>query len=128
MLFNSYVFWVFFIAVVAVYWRLGHRLQNRFLLVASYVFYAAWNWRFLSLIWISTIVDYVAARGIAGSDSPRRRKALLALSACTNLTLLGVKREAAVALRLRHAPGNPWALFAAVILVLGIVLMWRRFL
>ncbi len=90
MLFNSYIFWLFFIAVAAVYWRLGHRMQNRFLLLASYVFYAAWNWRFLSLIWISTGVDYVAARGIGGSDSPRRRKALLAMSVCTNLTLLGV--------------------------------------
>jgi hypothetical protein len=44
------------------------------------------------------------------------------------LTLLGVERETAVAVRLRHAPGNPWALFAAILLTLGVTLMWRRFL
>lgn len=44
------------------------------------------------------------------------------------LLLSQVGREAAVAVRIRHAPGNPWALLAAIWLVAGILLMWRRFL
>jgi len=43
------------------------------------------------------------------------------------LMLSHVGREAAVAVRLRHAPGNPWALFAAILLAAGVLLMWRRF-
>ena len=89
MLFNSYVFWVFFAVVLLAYRRLPHRGQNRMLLVASYLFYGWWDWRFLSLIFISTVIDYIAAVNIVKTDSPRRRKLLLALSACTNLGLLG---------------------------------------
>jgi hypothetical protein len=43
------------------------------------------------------------------------------------LMLAQVGREAAVAVRLRHAPGNPWALVSAILLVVGVLLMWRRF-
>jgi alginate O-acetyltransferase complex protein AlgI len=88
LLFNSYVFWLFFLLVVLAYWRLPHRGQNRLLLVASYVFYGWWDWRFLSLIAISTLVDFVAARGIADGGR-RRRRLFLLLSICTNLGLLG---------------------------------------
>ena len=90
MLFNSYTFWVFFAAVIILYRSTGHRWQNRMLLVASYVFYGAWDWRFLSLIFASTVVDYFTGLGIGRSDKPRRRKGLLVLSMCVNLGLLGV--------------------------------------
>jgi len=88
-LFNSYTFWVFFACVFVLYWRLSHRWQNRLLLLASYVFYGAWDWRFLSLVWISTLVDFFVARGIVRTGSPARRKLLLLASVCVNLGLLG---------------------------------------
>jgi hypothetical protein len=52
----------------------------------------------------------------------------VAVDAGPPLTLVEVGQEAAVAVRLRHAPGNPWALLAAVLLAVGVLLMWRRFL
>ena len=90
MLFNSYVFWVFLAVVLGLHALLRHRQQNRMLLVASYVFYGWWDWRFLSLIVISTLVDYTASLGIARTESIRRRKALLTLSVVANLGMLGV--------------------------------------
>ena len=89
MLFNSLQFFVFFAMVYALYLGLTHRWQNRLLLVASYVFYAAWDWRFLSLIWISTLVDYFCGIGIEASSSPRQRKGFLFLSVFVNLAILG---------------------------------------
>ena len=67
MLFNSLEFAAFFAIFYVAYlllfrWR---RLQNVLLLVASYVFYGWWDWRFLSLIAISTVVDYAVGRGLA---------------------------------------------------------------
>ena len=56
MVFNSYIFWFFFAVVIILYRLLPHRGQNRMLLVASYVFYGTWDYRFLSLIVASTIV------------------------------------------------------------------------
>ncbi len=90
MLFNSYSFWAFFALVIVLYHALAHRGQNRMLLAASYVFYGSWDWRFLALIWISTLVDYHAALGLArpGATAGRRR-ALLGLSVGVNLGLLG---------------------------------------
>ena len=58
MLFTELRFWVFFAAVGIFYLLIPHRAQNRMLLVASYIFYGAWDWRFLSLILISTAIDY----------------------------------------------------------------------
>ncbi len=87
MLFNSWEFAVFFASVLLIYRRLGTRHQNVLLLVASYVFYGWWDWRFLSLIWISTIVDYLVALRLGRSETTRRR-ALLMISVVTNLGLL----------------------------------------
>ena len=89
MVFNSLHFVWFFIAVYAVYRLLPHRGQNWLLLVASYYFYAAWDWRFLGLLAASTIVDYSTARMLDGATSPRNRKRLLIVSLCFNLLLLG---------------------------------------
>ena len=60
MLFNSLRFAIFFPVVYVAYLALPHRWQNRMLLIASYVFYASWDWRFLFLILMSTGVDYHA--------------------------------------------------------------------
>ena len=75
--------------VVHAYRLLPHRAQNWLLLVASYYFYASWDWRFLGLLLASTIVDYSCGRLIEASPDPRRRKTLLCLSLGFNLTLLG---------------------------------------
>jgi alginate O-acetyltransferase complex protein AlgI len=90
MLFNSYIFWCFFLAVMGLYKISNHRWQNRMLLVASYVFYGAWNWRFLSLIVFSTAVNYAAGLGIARANSSKKKRLFLFLSIGTSLGLLGV--------------------------------------
>ena len=94
MLFNSYIFWVFFAGVIILYRVLPHKLQNRMLLVAGYVFYGSWDWRFLSLLLITTVVDYVVALRIAACQLPQgprpaAKKAWLIFSLCVNLGLLG---------------------------------------
>jgi len=89
LLFNSVQFWHFFVVVYLLYLVLNHRWQNRALLVASYFFYGCWDWRFLSLIWISTCVDYFAGLRICAAQSPSRKKVFLTLSVVTNLGLLG---------------------------------------
>ena len=88
MLFNSFVFWAFFVVVLALYRVLPHKGQNRLLLVASYVFYGYWDWRFLSLILISTVVDFFVAHQIEGTDARAARKRWVALSVCVNLGIL----------------------------------------
>jgi len=89
MLFNSIEFWVFFFAVYSLYLLLNHRWQNRMLLLASYFFYGCWDWRFLSLIFISTIVDFFCGLRIHSASTVRRKKVFLIISMCTNLGLLG---------------------------------------
>ena len=95
MLFNSFAFALFFPTVLLLYWMLPHRWQNRMLLAASYLFYGWWDWRFLSLILLSTVVDYnlglrlqkVTEEG--GDGVERRRKRIVGASVATNLTILG---------------------------------------
>ena len=89
MLFNSFVFWAFFAVVILMYRFLPHRGQNRMLLVASYVFYGYWDYRYLSLIVISTVVDYFVALNIQSSDQQSRKRRFLIISLCTNLGMLG---------------------------------------
>ncbi|MBX3467228.1 MAG: MBOAT family protein [Planctomycetes bacterium] len=89
MVFDSFLFWYFYAVVLLAYFRLPHRGQNALLLGASYVFYACWDWRFLGLIWASTAVDYAVGRGLARTDAPSRRRALLLASVGTNLSILG---------------------------------------
>ena len=91
MLFNSLTFVVFFIIVVALHnvpffsWR----VKKLNLLLASYLFYAAWNPPFVILLWISTLVDWNAARWIHQSSDEARRRFFLILSLATNLGILG---------------------------------------
>ncbi|HLH01273.1 MAG TPA: MBOAT family protein [Bryobacteraceae bacterium] len=89
MLFDSPVFFVFLTAVVGCYWLLNRRQQNVMLLVASYFFYGWWDWRFLGLILLSTIVDFFCARYIARSTNRQKRKLLLTISVSLNLGFLG---------------------------------------
>ncbi len=88
MLFNSYAFWMFYAVVAAVYFRVGHRAQNRLLLAASYFFYGCWDWRFLGLIVVSTLVDFWVALELDRCANPRLRRGWLLGSIATNLGLL----------------------------------------
>ncbi len=89
MLFNSFIFWIFFLVVIVVYRIVDHRAQNRLLLVASYLFYGFWDYRFLSLIFISTVVDFFASRKISETDNVGRKKFWLYVSIVFNLGMLG---------------------------------------
>ncbi len=89
MLFNSFVFWLFFGVVFTLYFRLRHKEQNLLLLVASYYFYGCWDWRFLSLIAVSTFIDYFIGMGVDAAESRRLKKFLVGLSITANLSILG---------------------------------------
>jgi D-alanyl-lipoteichoic acid acyltransferase DltB (MBOAT superfamily) len=88
-LFNSISYWVFFALVLAGFYA-ARRPRDRtlLLLVASYVFYGWWDWRFTLLILASTVIDFLAGRAM-GSAGPAKRKALLLVSLTANLGMLG---------------------------------------
>lgn len=90
MLFHTFTFWTFFAIVAILYSMLGMRGQNVLLLVAGYVFYGWWDWRFLILIALSTVVDYQVGRMISITEEPVRRRRWLIVSLVFNLLLLGV--------------------------------------
>src|SRR5690606_9497250 len=89
MIFNSYVFWAFFAVVLFLYWRLPHRGQNLLLLVASYVFYGYWDWRYLGLLAVSTLIDFFVSNAIHREHDQRTRLRLLVFSIVANLGILG---------------------------------------
>lgn len=92
MLFNSIDFAIFLPIVFLLYWFVANKnlkLQNFLLLVASYIFYAWWDWRFLSLIVFSSAVDYLVGIGLSKTEKSQKRKALLLLSIFVNLGFLG---------------------------------------
>lgn len=89
MLFNSLAFVVFLIPVLALYAILPHRKQNLMLLAASYIFYGAWDYRFLSLLIASTVADYFIGLRLGTETDQRRRKQLLLTSIGINLSMLG---------------------------------------
>ena len=88
MTFNSLQYAAFFAVVLFVYWRLNRRQQNVLLLLGSYVFYGAWDPRFLPLMWLSTAVDYYVGRRLEDEPDPVRRKRIFALSLVVNLGVL----------------------------------------
>lgn len=91
MLFNSIDFFLFLPLVFLLYWygtKQRIHLQNILLLIASYFFYAYWDWRFLSLIAFSTSVDYVIGLQLEHTENKKHRKILLAVSLISNLGLL----------------------------------------
>lgn len=92
MLFNSIDFAIFLPIVFMLYWFVADRnlkLQNFLIVAASYLFYGWWDWRFLSLIIFSTIVDYIVGRKLRNEDNPTSRKLLLWTSIIVNLGFLG---------------------------------------
>ncbi|MBT4339801.1 MAG: MBOAT family protein [Bacteroidetes bacterium] len=92
MLFNSLEFLVFFPIVFLLYWHVfknNLRIQNVLLLLASYVFYGWWDWRFLGLIILSSITDYILGQEIFKSQTIQRKRLFLILSLLINLGILG---------------------------------------
>lgn len=92
MLFNSLDFAIFLPIVFFLYWfvfKNNLRGQNTLLLIASYVFYGWWDWRFLGLIMFSTILDYFVGLGLGKVKRDKHRKLLFFLSILVNLGFLG---------------------------------------
>ena len=92
MLFNSFEFALFLPIIFCFYWLLQKsslKAQNILLVVASYIFYGWWDWRFLLLMAFSSTLDYTVGLGLATEGKDKRRKALLWVSIVTNLGLLG---------------------------------------
>src|SRR5579863_6746979 len=88
--FNSLTFAVFFACVLVL-----HRLPFSWtakkinLLIASYLFYAAWNPPFVILLWVSTVVDWWAAKALVSAQRPAARRGWMLLSVVANLGMLG---------------------------------------
>ena len=90
MVFNSLEYAVFFPTVLVAYWLLRRRKpQNALLLIASYVFYGAWDARFLTLMMFSTITDFTVGRWLESTEDDRRRKRIFLISLFVNLGILG---------------------------------------
>jgi len=89
-LFNSLTFIVFFTIVLTFHYSpASWHIKKVFLLIASYLFYAAWNPPFVILLWISTLVDWHVARWIFQAQTQHRRRLFLLLSLATNIGILG---------------------------------------
>ena len=89
MTFNSLQYAAFLPVVLVVYWRLSRRPQNVLLLIASYVFYGLWDWRFCGLLALSTVTDFTVGRLLEQQEDDRRRKQLFVVSLAVNLGILG---------------------------------------
>ena len=92
MLFNSIDFAIFLPIVFILYWFVTNKnlkLQNLLIVVVSYVFYGWWDWRFLSLIVFSTLVDYTVGRKLRNEEKQFKREILLWISISVNLGFLG---------------------------------------
>ena len=89
MVFNSLTFMAFFALVLALHaMPLRWTTKKINLLVASYLFYAAWNPPFVILLWVSTVVDWWAAKKLVDAENPHARRAWMLLSVVVNLGML----------------------------------------
>lgn len=92
MLFNSLDFAIFLPIFFFLYWFVTNKnlqLQNFLIVVASYIFYGWWDWRFLFLIFFSSITDYIIGKGLQVIEKEKYRKVLLWISIVTNIGFLG---------------------------------------
>lgn len=89
MLFDSPAYFLFLIPVVLIYWQLDRRSQNILLLLASYFFYAWWDWRFLALMIGSTTMDFLIGQRIAPNAQNTNRRKWLIFSLILNFSILG---------------------------------------
>lgn len=91
MLFNSTEFVVFFSIVFTLYWMLNKnlKLQNILLLISSYIFYGWWDWRFLFLLFLNSLVNYILGNMIYKANDQKNKKYILITALIFNLGLLG---------------------------------------
>ncbi len=90
MVFNSITFIIFFAIVLFLHnLPLPWKVKKSNLLIASYIFYAAWNPPFVVLLWLTTVVDWFVAQTIAKTANLSKRRMLLLISLAGNLGLLG---------------------------------------
>src|SRR5204863_1212904 len=90
MLFNSLTFVVFYVVVTTLYWGLsGWNLRKNLLVVASYIFYGAWNPPFAALLFSTTAMDFWVGRQIAKAKDGHSKRGWLVASVCMNLSMLG---------------------------------------
>jgi D-alanyl-lipoteichoic acid acyltransferase DltB (MBOAT superfamily) len=126
MLFDSFGYAAFFLAVFCLYWFLRRKTaQNVLLLIAGYVFYGLWSWKFLLLLCFSTLLDFSCGLLIDAAPTTRRRRVCVVASACINLGLLGFFKYygffASEAARLLTALGlQPHLAVLHIVLPLGI--------
>lgn len=115
MVFNSLTFIVFFAIVLALHsMPFSWTTKKINLLVASYIFYAAWNPPFVLLLWASTVIDWIAAQQLVQARTQGRRRAWMLLSVVANLGMLsyfkyghflvGIFAGALVPLGIHYAP------------------------
>jgi len=93
MKFTSFEFIIFFIVVFFLYWfvlKNNIKKQNILLLIASYFFYGYWDYRFLSLIFISSLIDFFIGKHLESEKDKPKRKLLLSISLIANLGMLAV--------------------------------------
>ena len=100
MLFNSFEYLIFLPIVFVLYWFVfdyalrscKHQLlwQNLFVVIASYIFYGWWDWRFLILIAITTILSFLSGLGIERAPTQRGKKAVMIANIVVNLGILGI--------------------------------------
>ena len=99
MLFNSLEFAFFLPLVFLIYWAIGYakigdtlklRLQNAFVVIASYVFYGWWDWRFLLLIAFTSFCSWGSGLLIAKAATQSKSKAWMIANVVINLAILGV--------------------------------------
>lgn len=91
MLFNSTVFLQFFAAFLLLYYAVRNHLgaRNLLIVVASYIFYGWWDWRFLGLLAFSSVFDFYVGLMLGQTNDQARRKLILSASVIVNLTILG---------------------------------------
>lgn len=90
MFFNSFIFFIFLAVVLPIFYKLPRRGKVVHLLIASYVFYGYWDWRFCFLLAASTVIDFFVGQQLHKSSIERRRKTLLMVSIVANLSFLAV--------------------------------------
>src|SRR6188472_2208533 len=90
MLFNSLTFVVFFVVVVTLYWSIrSWQARKNLLVVASYIFYGAWNPPFAALLFGTTAMDFWLGRKMGKARDQHARRRWLVASVCMNLSMLG---------------------------------------
>jgi alginate O-acetyltransferase complex protein AlgI len=86
MVFNSYTFAIFFVFVLSIYYAIhSWHIRKQLLLIASYIFYAAWNPAFVILLWFSTLADWQLSKSITDARQPSIKRLFLIGSLVINL-------------------------------------------